>query len=125
MFFFNQKTAYEMRISDWSSDVCSSDLYVAKPQQFSQWIHHYPLGLSPWRPNRRDQKPGRELGCETARCSVKASRWACSRPAFRSSRRSAHCSPHRRVADCKPGDDHPIKLGCECVCTPIHGDRTN
>src|SRR3546814_6307146 len=26
LFFFNQKTAYEMRISDWSSDVCSSDL---------------------------------------------------------------------------------------------------
>src|SRR3546814_5565938 len=29
-FFFKQKTAYEMRISDWSSDVCSSDL--AHPQ---------------------------------------------------------------------------------------------
>src|SRR3546814_4731491 len=29
-FFFKQKTAYEMRISDWSSDVCSSDLYVAR-----------------------------------------------------------------------------------------------
>src|SRR3546814_13622110 len=27
-FFFKQKTAYEMRISDWSSDVCSSDLTV-------------------------------------------------------------------------------------------------
>src|SRR3546814_2872587 len=27
-FFFKQKTAYEMRISDWSSDVCSSDLDV-------------------------------------------------------------------------------------------------
>src|SRR3546814_3405349 len=26
IFFFKQKTAYEMRISDWSSDVCSSDL---------------------------------------------------------------------------------------------------
>src|SRR3546814_3515573 len=26
-FFFRQKTAYEMRISDWSSDVCSSDLF--------------------------------------------------------------------------------------------------
>src|SRR3546814_4768585 len=26
VFFFNQNTAYEMRISDWSSDVCSSDL---------------------------------------------------------------------------------------------------
>src|SRR3546814_20625866 len=32
-FFFKQKTAYEMRISDWSSDMCSSDLVV-------------PLGLS-------------------------------------------------------------------------------
>src|SRR3546814_14338397 len=28
-FFFKQKTAYEMRISDWSSDVCSSDLWPA------------------------------------------------------------------------------------------------
>src|SRR3546814_5178611 len=28
-FFFKQKTAYEMRISDWSSDVCSSDLMSA------------------------------------------------------------------------------------------------
>src|SRR3546814_9372358 len=28
IFFFKQKTAYEMRISDWSSDVCSSDLRV-------------------------------------------------------------------------------------------------
>src|SRR3546814_1804625 len=27
-FFFKQKTAYEVRISDWSSDVCSSDLHV-------------------------------------------------------------------------------------------------
>src|SRR3546814_7825408 len=31
VFFCKQKTAYEMRISDWSSDVCSSDL--ASPQQ--------------------------------------------------------------------------------------------
>src|SRR3546814_8640216 len=28
IFFFKQKTAYEMRISDWSSDVCSSDLEI-------------------------------------------------------------------------------------------------
>src|SRR3546814_4487503 len=37
-FFFKQKTAYEMRISDWSSDVCSSDLHpgaagVLRPAQ--------------------------------------------------------------------------------------------
>src|SRR3546814_9065462 len=30
-FFFKQKTAYEMRISDWSSDVCSSDLLRLEP----------------------------------------------------------------------------------------------
>src|SRR3546814_5042293 len=34
VFFFKQKTAYEMRISDWSSDVCSSDL---RPHSFT---HH-------------------------------------------------------------------------------------
>src|SRR3546814_1886456 len=32
-FFFKQKTAYEMRISDWSSDVCSSDL-VSSEQDY-------------------------------------------------------------------------------------------
>src|SRR3546814_4612720 len=30
-FFFKQKTAYEMRITDWSSDVCSSDLHARLP----------------------------------------------------------------------------------------------
>src|SRR3546814_7006714 len=34
-FFFKQKTAYEMRISDWSSDVCSSDLPV---REFTGWL---------------------------------------------------------------------------------------
>src|SRR3546814_2374993 len=33
-FFFKQKTAYEMRISDWSSDVCSSDLLGVTPHQY-------------------------------------------------------------------------------------------
>src|SRR3546814_9817962 len=32
-FFFKQKTAYEMRISDWSSDVCSSDLLRSVPHE--------------------------------------------------------------------------------------------
>src|SRR3546814_7152120 len=34
-FFFKQKTAYEMRMSDWSSDVCSSDLHLLAG---SAWI---------------------------------------------------------------------------------------
>src|SRR3546814_1178951 len=42
-FFFKQKTAYEMRISDWSSDVCSSDLLVAL-QRLGQ---NHPLRLAP------------------------------------------------------------------------------
>src|SRR3546814_9740527 len=32
VFFFKQKTAYEVRISDWSSDVCSSDLFVERAE---------------------------------------------------------------------------------------------
>src|SRR3546814_14261627 len=34
-FFFKQKTAYEMRISDWSSDVCSSDLLAGTSAPFA------------------------------------------------------------------------------------------
>src|SRR3546814_12708123 len=45
-FFFKQKTAYEMRISDWSSDVCSSDL-IMKAQ-----IDHLPLAYKGLRPTQ-------------------------------------------------------------------------
>src|SRR3546814_1385710 len=38
-FFFKQKTAYEMRISDWSSDVCSSDLGISHRSQPDQRDH--------------------------------------------------------------------------------------
>src|SRR3546814_6932688 len=46
-FFFKQKTAYEMRISDWSSDVCSSDLTVPS---------------DPDREDRRNPRPPRPRG---------------------------------------------------------------
>src|SRR3546814_5637042 len=40
VFFFKQKTAYEMRISDWSSDVCSSDLgsCISEGPGASTWV---------------------------------------------------------------------------------------
>src|SRR3546814_1635282 len=38
-FFFKQKTAYEMRISDWSSDVCSSDLIGEEPRAAYDRVH--------------------------------------------------------------------------------------
>src|SRR3546814_18086231 len=40
-FFFKQKTAYEMRISDWSSDVCSSDLWAIDRPDL---VHPHSLG---------------------------------------------------------------------------------
>src|SRR3546814_8977893 len=39
IFFFKQKTAYEVRISDWSSDVCSSDLAILVFEQFADRTH--------------------------------------------------------------------------------------
>src|SRR3546814_5262175 len=44
-FFFKQKTAYEMRISDWSSDVCSSDL--REPESFELPAHRVDIGARP------------------------------------------------------------------------------
>src|SRR3546814_20284402 len=41
LFFFKQKTAYEMRISDWSSDVCSSDLVVLRRQRIGAEQRHF------------------------------------------------------------------------------------
>src|SRR3546814_1658597 len=62
-FFFKQKTAYEMRISDWSSDVCSSDLAAvhaarAEPAR----IGRGPTDSEPQRQRRdeRDQQGERE-----------------------------------------------------------------
>src|SRR3546814_18577327 len=53
IFFFKQKTAYDMRISDWSSDVCSSDLLCAvqvttQPQSasFSRFSHSGVIQIS-------------------------------------------------------------------------------
>src|SRR3546814_3930311 len=45
-FFFKQKTAYEMRISDWSSDVCSSDLEKAALEQCDVVFFATPHGVA-------------------------------------------------------------------------------
>src|SRR3546814_7744397 len=54
-FFFKQKTAYEMRISDWSSDVCSSDLRMAPSP-------------APDRRNRPDCRDGRRHSIHARTC---------------------------------------------------------
>src|SRR3546814_7764833 len=46
LFFFKQKTAYEMRISDWSSDVCSSVSRIGSERTSPTMILTMPLGLA-------------------------------------------------------------------------------
>src|SRR3546814_19926706 len=58
IFFVKQKTAYEMRISDWSSDVCSSDL---QPASRARHLRDSPRPdrRSPGRPAVAERQPGR------------------------------------------------------------------
>src|SRR3546814_6114821 len=60
VFFFKQKTAYEMRISDWSSDVCSSDLPILSRRQDRQVPHALELPRV-CDAARRDSVPRRRL----------------------------------------------------------------
>src|SRR3546814_9463217 len=62
-FFFKQKTAYEMRISDWRSDVCSSDLSELrsgpKPEEGETHASRYLARKKLWRlPGHRRRLPG-------------------------------------------------------------------
>src|SRR3546814_5193810 len=72
-FFFKQKTAYEMRISDWSSDVCSSDLLapgVHAEAQLVRGLVGLPLRVGV--PERRSEE--RRVGKECV--STCRSRWS-------------------------------------------------
>src|SRR3546814_8123548 len=62
-FFFKQKTAYEMRISDWSSDVCSSDLQEQQLHPRTRLRRHRHLAETARHPGLA----GREGICERPR----------------------------------------------------------
>src|SRR3546814_11072389 len=74
-FFFKQKTAYEMRISDWSSDVCSSDLRASPcdaARSIQRCDRRFPVArvLRPARPPRRsaaNPEPRSEIGRASCR----------------------------------------------------------
>src|SRR3546814_299284 len=57
VFFFKQKTAYEMRISDWSSDVCSSDLLLAAARQAGEPEGKYSEAVATRLPGRPEASP--------------------------------------------------------------------
>src|SRR3546814_19545986 len=91
-FFFKQKTAYEMRISDWSSDVCSSDLSSAGgvsdghdayfrrrfvydvideiPVRSRQQLAHLPPRMNPADTREQDETPPGEIGRASCRAGV-------------------------------------------------------
>src|SRR3546814_4974616 len=69
-FFFKQKTAYEMRISDWSSDVCSSDL-PAKRGRAAETVKPLRQGAG-YRPrNRTNDAAACRLRSEIGRASCR------------------------------------------------------
>src|SRR3546814_18764415 len=59
-FFFKQKTAYEMRISDWSSDVCSSDLLLDRAALLGSRLRD--RGGAPAAPYRAGDEPAQAVG---------------------------------------------------------------
>src|SRR3546814_20701681 len=99
-----QKTAYEMRISDWSSDVCSSDLCV-------RHCHHI---LSRADPNRIHAHHDSDIGVE---CSCL---WQVYPQAFKENARQA-CRCKRGGGGVPSFDRHCIseerRVGKECVST--------
>src|SRR3546814_5043173 len=98
-FFFKQKTAYEMRISDWSSDVCSSDLVSRRFRQAcKRWqIKH--LRTRPYRPETNGKA---ERFIQTL---VRG--WAYGRP-YRTSNQRTKALPKR---------SEERRVGKECVST--------
>src|SRR3546814_7501023 len=73
-FFFKQKTAYEMRISDWSSDVCSSDLLGLRWRRPPGRRGRLTRRLADHRLRRQDRSEERRVGKECV--STCRSRWS-------------------------------------------------
>src|SRR3546814_2645401 len=76
-FFFKQKTAYEMRISDWSSDVCSSDLRepeIVDQKQIDNGVENGHGCDQDQRPRHQMRKPATEIAQEVSRIPAQRSR---------------------------------------------------
>ena len=83
-FFFKQKTAYEIKECDWSSDVCSSDLMNSAPEQMSltSRLFKRPITKNVWDATtarrKRAQKPNRsDAGNATSIRTSKIGRASC------------------------------------------------
>src|SRR3546814_11120963 len=108
VFFFKQKTAYEMRISDWSSDVCSSDLWRL-PLPF------FVFGTTQRFCFPRDERRTRTTGAKR----TSGYRRLCRRPhAGDATRRPARQErPRHRPAQAARRRSEERRVGKECVST--------
>src|SRR3546814_10296921 len=114
IFFFKQKTAYEMRISDWSSDVCSSDLVnsfthdsdVETFVALSAWIDNWRWAGVPFRLVTGKRMPSRTT--EVVVSFKPVSHWIYERPDRRRAR-----SEERRVGNA-------CVSPCRSRCSPLH-----
>src|SRR3546814_12656109 len=116
-FFFKQKTAYEMRISDWSSDVCSSDLILLAERR--AWPCHLPRCC----PEKVIRNRERSLHITIqSQCFIKATQRYCSQ-IVSIQRRRAH--PPKQLGfegrrDSRGGEpmrSEERRVGKECVST--------
>src|SRR3546814_10474959 len=103
-FFFKQKTAYEMRISDWSSDVCSSDLGRGLGE--GEAARFLPLSTSA---SEQARKPA-YLSLEGERA------WAPAKP-LSYLRRHALCLRRRNSVTGLKARSEERRVGKECVST--------
>src|SRR3546814_20298160 len=107
-FFFKQKTAYEMRISDWSSDVCSSDLAeqpVDDQSHVRGQTHRRPAGRG--RTESLPDRPRRgALALQAPRCTE--------HPLLDELRRALHQRNRKSVVEGKSGSVR-VELGCRRI----------
>src|SRR3546814_10363876 len=100
VFFFKQKTAYEMRISDWSSDVCSSDL---EADPVATWRYLAWIGFC----RIQHQRGAAGRGDHMHRTGIVADGQSCSAP------QSGQSSEERRVGT-------ESVSTCRSRWTPVH-----
>src|SRR3546814_13111228 len=98
MFFFKQKTAYEMRMSYWSSDVCSSDLDRRRGSQARVSSGSSTVMQKP----HRECRSGTRLACRTGAAVCRASRSSFRQPNRDRTQRHSQRTGHRPLISVLP-----------------------
>src|SRR3546814_745902 len=129
-FFFKQKTAYEMRISDWSSDVCSSDLRLSTGRRRGArgccWWTIRIGWPATWR-RRRKRSPRCWQGCDADARSPRCRRCSCEiRANIAPTRSIRKANPMKFFASCNKGleyllADELLALGCARATATMAG----